>query len=185
MTSGSPHITQCIVDEHTFSCLSPQKSLISGDTMISRSNSGLRKLVIGVVAMAALSNRGMADDPVDPIVGELLTAHNLIRKQHKLAPLAVSPELCKAAAIHARDMAKCERMSHTGSDGSNPIHRAKRVGYGSSRVGENVAVSQWTVEQVMTEWMESRGHRRNILGNYTELGAARIASRLGQLLLVR
>jgi uncharacterized protein YkwD len=147
--------------------------------MISRANSGLRKLVLGVVAMVVATNRGIADEPVDLVVSELLVAHNLIRKQHKLAPLALSAKLCEAAEIHARDMADRERMSHTGSDGSNPIHRAKRVGYGSSRVGENVAVSQWTVEQVMTEWMESRGHRRNILGNYTELGAARIVDELG------
>ena len=147
--------------------------------MINRANSGLRKLVIGAIAMVVASNRGIADDAVDPIVTELLAAHNLIRKQHKLAPLALSAKLCKAAEIHARDMANREKMSHIGSDGSNPIHRAKRVGYGSSRVGENVAVSQWTVEQVMTEWMESRGHRKNILGNYTELGAARIVDELG------
>jgi uncharacterized protein YkwD len=169
-------------DARAAGCPSPKITIAEGfpgNTMMIRANSGLQRLVIGVVAMAVVSNRGMADDRVDPIVNEMLAAHNLIRKQRKLAPFVLSPELCKAAEIHARDMANHERMSHTGSDGSNPIQRAKRVGYGSSRVGENVAVSQWTVEQVMMEWMESRGHRGNIVGNYTELGAARIVDELG------
>jgi uncharacterized protein YkwD len=137
------------------------------------------KLIFCIVAAAVTFDRGMADDPVDPTVSELLAAHNFIRRRNKLEPLKLSLKLCESAEIHARDMASQERMTHTGSDGSNPIQRARRVGYGSSLIGENIAVSQWTVEQVMAEWMESRGHRRNILGKYTEMGAARIEDELG------
>ena len=71
------------------------------------------------------------------------------------------------------------RLSHTGRDGSNPVGRARRVGYGSSHVGENIAGAAQTVDQVMLAWMGSPGHRGNILGDYTEMGAARIENEFG------
>jgi hypothetical protein len=140
-----------------------------------------QKLLLCVIAAVPLLNRASASEPIDPTIGELLAAHNFIRNQRKLKPLTLSASLCKSAEVQARDMANCERMSHTGSDGSNPIQRARRVGYASNWVGENVAVSQWTVDQVMTEWMDSPGHRRNILGNYTEMGAGCVQDPLGNL----
>jgi uncharacterized protein YkwD len=146
---------------------------------MTRTHSALQTLFICVVAAVVTEYQGLADEPADPTVSALLDAHNFIRQRNKLAPLALSPALCKSAEIHARDMANHEKMTHTGSDGSNPSQRARRVGYRSSWVGENVAVSQWTVEQVMTEWMNSRGHRGNILGKYTEMGAARVQDELG------
>jgi uncharacterized protein YkwD len=133
-----------------------------------------------ILFLGIISSGGAVDDALDPTVNELLAAHNFIRKRNKLEPLTLSSTLCKSAEIQARDMANQERMSHTGSDGSNPIQRARRVGYGSNYVGENVAVSQWTVDEVMTGWMDSRGHRRNILSkSYTEMGAARVQDELG------
>ena len=63
-------------------------------------------------------------------------------------------------------------ISHTGTDGSTPADRIKRVGYVPGRTGENCAEGQWTVGEVMTGWMKSPGHRANILANYTEMGAA-------------
>ena len=144
-----------------------------------QAQSSRQKLIFCLVAAAVTFDRGIADEPVDPTVSELFAAHNFMRRRNKLEPLTLSLKLCESAEIHARDMASQERMTHTGSDGSSPIQRARSVGYRSSLIGENVAVSQWTVEQVMTEWMESRGHRRNILGKYTELGAARIEDELG------
>ena len=169
-------------------CASSPGRLTSTTTPVTQSRDDdmtVSRLFSCVLLIANLSGDAIADEPADPIVNELLAAHNFIRKRNKLEPLTLSQTLCNAAKIHARDMAKQERMSHTGSDGSNPIERAKRVGYGSSWVGENVAVSQWTVDQVMAEWMESRGHRGNILGKYTEMGGSQNRRRARQLLLVR
>jgi uncharacterized protein YkwD len=63
-------------------------------------------------------------------------------------------------------------ISHTGTDGSAPADRIRRVGYGPGRTGENCAEGQWTVGEVMKGWMKSPGHRANILARYTEMGAA-------------
>jgi uncharacterized protein YkwD len=62
-------------------------------------------------------------------------------------------------------------MSHTGSDGSSPGDRITRAGYTWSAYGENVAYGYATPEQVMNGWMNSPGHRANILNcSFKEIG---------------
>merc|ERR1719476_279344 len=56
-------------------------------------------------------------------------------------------------------------MSHTGGDGSSPGIRVTEQGYTWGTVAENVAAGQTSVPQVMTAWMNSPGHRSNILKN--------------------
>jgi hypothetical protein len=75
-------------------------------------------------------------------------------------------------------MATHLRLNHIGRDGSNPAQRARRVRYTGS-VGENIAQGALTVEQAVLVWMESRGHRENILGKYEEMGAALVVSDWG------
>jgi uncharacterized protein YkwD len=111
---------------------------------------------------------------VDQPPTALLTAHNRERKLEKLAPLTLSPKLCESAGVHARDMAQHHTLDHTGSDHSTVSDRVKKVGYVYIHVGENIAKGQSTVEQVMDAWLHSPGHRANILGEFTEMGAARV-----------
>jgi uncharacterized protein YkwD len=132
----------------------------------------LKTLGIGAMATAFLAVCGMADESADPVVDALVAAHNLERKHEKLGPLKLSPLLCESAKVHAKDMASHHKLDHKGSDGSTTLDRVKRVGYHTVRVGENIARGQKTVDEVMTTWMKSPGHRANILANYTELGAA-------------
>jgi uncharacterized protein YkwD len=141
--------------------------------------SSLRTLGIGAMAIAFLAGYGMADGPADSVVDALVTAHNRERKQEKLGPLKLSPLLCESARAHARDMARHEKLDHKGSDGSTVSDRIKRVGYHIVRAGENIAEGQKTVDEVMTTWMKSPGHRANILANYTEMGAALVEDDAG------
>ncbi|MEW2156417.1 CAP domain-containing protein [Streptomyces sp. NPDC007189] len=86
-------------------------------------------------------------------------------------PLTVNAKLTQAAQAHSADMAAHRNMSHTGSDGSAPGDRITRAGYTWSAYGENVAYGYDTPEQVMTGWMNSPGHRANILNcSYKEIG---------------
>lgn len=111
-----------------------------------------------------------------PELAALVAAHNEQRTQAKLPPLAANPKLVAAAIAHARDMAEHEMMSHEGSDGSKPNERIERQDYHGRRTGENVAMGQKDVAQVMQAWMNSPHHRENILGDFSEIGAARVAS---------
>ena len=110
----------------------------------------------------------------DPVITELVEAHNKERAKEGLAPLKSVPKLTQAAHGHARDMAEHGKMAHEGSDGSTPAQRAERLGYRYVKTGENVAYGQPTVESVMRAWMDSPPHRENILGDYSEVGAARV-----------
>ncbi|MEU6770929.1 CAP domain-containing protein [Streptomyces sp. NPDC046759] len=86
-------------------------------------------------------------------------------------PLTVDAELTKAAQAHSADMAAHRNMSHTGSDGSSPADRITRAGYAWSAYGENVAYGFATPDQVMTAWMNSPGHRANILNcSFRQIG---------------
>ena len=65
-------------------------------------------------------------------------------------------------------------MSHTGSDGSDMVARAENAGYRNwTAVGENVAYGYDSETAVLTGWMNSPGHRANILNPaYTHVGSA-------------
>jgi uncharacterized protein YkwD len=70
--------------------------------------------------------------------------------------------LRRAARGHSRDMAERNFFSHTSPDGRSPWDRAGAAGYDRA-IGENIAKGQRTPESVMSAWMNSEGHRRNIL----------------------
>jgi uncharacterized protein YkwD len=69
----------------------------------------------------------------------------------------------QAAQGHACDNAARRVMSHQGGDGSDLRGRLRRVDYGFAAANENVAMGYRTAESVVRGWMDSSGHRRNIL----------------------
>jgi uncharacterized protein YkwD len=71
-------------------------------------------------------------------------------------------KLRTAARGHSRDMAERDYFSHDSPDGRSPWDRARAAGY-SQPIGENIAKGQRTPASVMVAWMNSDGHRRNIL----------------------
>jgi hypothetical protein len=142
----------------------------------------LKKLGSCIINVAVVVTALGADDArVDPTIEALLAAHNRERDKEHLAPLKLSGLLCESAAGHVRDMAKHQKLEHTGIDGSTVADRAKRKGYAYVRVGENIAKGQTSVAQVMGSWMSSPGHRENIMADYTEMGAARAEDEDGDL----
>jgi uncharacterized protein YkwD len=68
-------------------------------------------------------------------------------------------------------MATNDFLSHTGSDGSNPFERMEAAGFPIASAGENVAAGQNTPAAVLHDWLNSPGHRANILGaGFAHLG---------------
>lgn len=96
---------------------------------------------------------------------------NDTRLQNGLAPLTLNWQLTAAAEIHSQNMATQDFFSHAGIDGSRSIERAQAAGYRSTFVGENIGVEFTSPEEVFDGWMDSSGHRANILNpDYTEIG---------------
>jgi uncharacterized protein YkwD len=104
-------------------------------------------------------------------VAAVLALVNQERAAAGCPAVTLNDKLGKAAQDHSADMAAHSNMSHTGSDGSDPGQRITRTGYTWRTYGENVAYGYSTPEQVMQGWMNSPGHRENILNcSFKEIG---------------
>ncbi|NWG07425.1 MAG: hypothetical protein HXY35_12150 [Chloroflexi bacterium] len=102
---------------------------------------------------------------------QVLTLLNQRRASHGVPPLTSNSKLLSAARRHSQDMACNNFMSHTGSDGSSPQDRIIDAGYDFSTWGENIAAGYTSPSSVVDGWMDSAGHRANILNpNFTEIG---------------
>ena len=102
---------------------------------------------------------------------------NAERAKAGLGALTVDNRLAAAAAGHSTDQATMNRMDHTGSDGSSMADRINASGFRWRALGENVAVGYQDAASVMTGWMNSAGHRKNILTpGFTVIGVAAAAS---------
>ena len=113
-----------------------------------------------------------APAPLISVAQQLLIAHNYQRAAEGLPPLTIDPRLQAAAQQHSDFQAKVHQMAHEGIGDGDPFTRMKNDGYQFSNAGENIAWNQPTVAAVMTTWMESPGHKANILGKYTQVGLA-------------
>ncbi|MEM7064890.1 MAG: CAP domain-containing protein [Cyanobacteria bacterium P01_B01_bin.77] len=102
---------------------------------------------------------------------EVLRLTNNFRRENGLQDLVLDQNLDKAADNHSRDMARQDYFSHTGKNGSKPWDRAETAGYESRFVGENIAAGQRSAQAVVNGWINSPGHRANMLNaDYNEIG---------------
>ncbi|MEM7759978.1 MAG: CAP domain-containing protein [Cyanobacteria bacterium P01_A01_bin.40] len=105
------------------------------------------------------------------LINQVLELTNAERAKAGLNPLTLNNQLAQAAQGHSDRMAEDDFFSHTGADGSSVSDRVQDTGYQYSRAGENIAAGQRTAEQVVQDWMNSPGHRANILNpEFTEIG---------------
>ncbi|MGB0114823.1 MAG: CAP domain-containing protein [Ilumatobacteraceae bacterium] len=95
---------------------------------------------------------------------------NAQRAGYNLPPFTYDSRLELAAQRHSEDQARHQNMSHTGSDGSSMSERIERAGFAFRRAAENVAYGYRTPAAVVQAWMNSDGHRRNILSANTHIG---------------
>ncbi|MCH8239981.1 MAG: CAP domain-containing protein [Proteobacteria bacterium] len=98
---------------------------------------------------------------------------NEYRADHGLKPVSLAEKLTSAATAHARDMARQDRISHRGSDGSDPWARVRQTGYAALLAAENAAAGQRSFAEVLQGWKGSPGHNRNLLlRDATQMGIA-------------
>ena len=125
-------------------------------------------------SLAPSANRPPARAPRGPLAprdspraahnpGPARDAKKNYRRSKGLKPLKLDAELTTAARAHAQDLAKWDRISHYGSDGSNPWDRVKRAGYNAKLAAENVGTGQATFDEVLKGWQNSPGHNKNLL----------------------
>lgn len=104
-------------------------------------------------------------------VQAVLDLVNKERKANGLGTVVLSDELCKVADIRAKEIVRS--FSHTRPNGTSCFTAFKENGVTYRYTGENIAYGQRTAEIVMNGWMNSSGHRANILNkNFGKIGIA-------------
>src|SRR5690606_27371816 len=105
------------------------------------------------------------------IVRQMLDAVNRERSKvidpstgRPLVALVFNPQLTKSAQDYAVQMQDQDFFSHESPDGTTFKDRNERAGYTNwAWMGENIAYGQQSVEEVIEDWMNSEGHKANIL----------------------
>ncbi|QQM45883.1 CAP domain-containing protein [Streptomyces liliifuscus] len=117
----------------------------------------------GTLYWTALWARPLTRAGLAQTAAEVVALTNAERAKAGLRPLAVDPLLTDAAQAHSADMVARAFYSHTSPDGSEPWHRAAAAGSTRRTIGENIACGQRSAAEVVQGWMDSPGHRANIL----------------------
>lgn len=102
---------------------------------------------------------------------EVIQLVNEERDEVGLHALSSNNQLNALAQMKAEDMAKNKYFSHTSPTYGSAFDMMTQYGVSYKTAGENIAKGQLTAKSVMTGWMNSQGHRQNILsGDYTQIG---------------
>ena len=106
-----------------------------------------------------------------PIEEEVLTLVNQEREKHGLNPLQLDAGVSKAADMKSKDMRDHHYFDHQSPTYGSPFEMLEQQGVEFKAAGENIAAGQQTAEEVMDGWMNSEGHRANILNpDFTHIG---------------
>ena len=149
--------------------------------------SRIKKIVFAALAAAALTGAVGAVHLDRPVQGsssvsasiqssaasEVVRLTNSARSQNGYAALVEDGALSEAAAVRAREIARS--FSHTRPSGASFSSALSESGVSYLRAGENIASGQKSAFEVVNAWMNSPGHRANILNSsYSRIGSASI-----------
>jgi hypothetical protein len=116
------------------------------------------------------TDRAVLSYATDVSPGGLLAGTNAERSANGLTPLSMNWTLSSAAQSKASHMINNNYWAHTAPDGTTPWYFISNAGYSYQNAGENLAYGFLSSSEAITGWMNSPGHRANILGAYTEVG---------------
>lgn len=109
---------------------------------------------------------------------EMLAAVNEVRRKTGAPPLRMNADLQEAAQAHAQDMLARGFFAHKNPSGTTVRERSRKAGYDWRTIGENIAEGQKSVDEVVTTWMNSPGHRANMLNPaFRELGVGLVTGK--------
>ena len=150
--------------------------------------SRIKKIVFAALAAAALIGAAGAVHLDRPVQGsssvsagiqsssaasEVVRLTNSARSQNGYAALVEDGALSEAAAVRAREIARS--FSHTRPSGASFSSALSESGVSYLRAGENIASGQKSASEVVNAWMNSPGHRANILNSsYSRIGSASV-----------
>lgn len=114
------------------------------------------------------------------IEAEVVRLVNIERQKEGLQPLVASTELSNVARKKSEDMAQKNYFSHTSPTYGSPFDMMKSFGISYRTAGENIAKGQLTAQSVVNAWMNSSGHRANIMNpSFNKIGVGHFKSSNG------
>lgn len=117
------------------------------------------------------------DEAVRAYEREVIRLVNAERTQRGLVPLTENWELSRVARWKSQDMKDARYFSHTSPTYGTPFQMIRAFGLSYRSAGENIAMGYATPAAVVEGWMNSAGHRANILNaSYTQIGVGYVAS---------
>jgi uncharacterized protein YkwD len=143
--------------------------------------------VICIVGICSISVRSEAPAArpaaASRVTAEVVDLTNVERTDRGRSPLRANARLMRAAQMHAEQMARAGQLAHDLPNAAYPRteDRLAAAQYRWGMYGENVAQGQSNAAQALRSWMDSPGHRKNILNpGYTELGTGYAVDRAGR-----
>ena len=117
------------------------------------------------------------DSSVLAFENEVIRLVNEQRSKNGLKPLTANWELSRVARYKSQDMVDNRYFSHTSPTYGTPFQMIRAFGLTYRTAGENIAYGQRTPQTVVNAWMNSSGHRANILNaSYTQIGVGYVAA---------
>lgn len=111
------------------------------------------------------------EDGILAFESEVVSLVNAVRAQYGLSALSIDPELCQVARYKSQDMAEKGYFAHESPTYGSPFQMMQSFGISYRTAGENIAYGQQTPQAVVNAWMNSSGHRANILNSsFTQIG---------------
>ncbi len=130
-------------------------------------------IISGLLLAPLKSNSGVLGISYSISSSDLLALTNQQRIANGLAPLVMNQDLTNAAQMKAQNMFADNYWAHFAPDGTSPWYWFLKAGYQYNYAGENLARGFTTANDVMNAWMNSPGHRANVLSpNYKDIGFA-------------
>ncbi len=167
-----------IIDKSTSNSGSTSKPVTSNPTT-AKPSTDTKKPASGTTSTPATSTTSGDYSAFQKKVVELVNAE---RAKAGLKALKMNTELSKVATLKSQDMAKNNYFDHNSPTYGSPFDMMKKYGISYRTAGENIAMGQTTPEQVMNGWMNSPGHRANILkASFTEIGVGIAKNSSGRL----
>ncbi|MGM9924965.1 MAG: S-layer homology domain-containing protein [Bacillus sp. (in: firmicutes)] len=124
-----------------------------------------------------LSTKGTAVHAISDFERQVLELTNAERKKNGLEPFKLDTELSKVARLKSKDMNDKKYFSHTSPTYGSPFQMMQKFGITYRTAGENIAQGYGTPAAVVKGWMNSPGHRANILNaNFTHIGIGHYGS---------
>ncbi|WP_181350950.1 CAP domain-containing protein [Thalassobacillus sp. CUG 92003] len=116
-----------------------------------------------------------SNDQLNDFEQKVVELTNQEREKQGLSPLKIDTQLSEVAREKSRDMAQNGYFSHTSPTYGSPFDMMDQYGVDYRTAGENIAKGQRSPEQVVNAWMNSEGHRKNIMNDsFTHIGVGYI-----------